>query len=206
MGENLENKNWKEEAPTLAEISVREVFSVPNGYFNDLNSQISSRIYLEKLKAEAANYGFEVPHLYFEGLVESIETKTLLETLKTTGQEYNVPVNYFKQSKAAIVAKTTGVGQKSKIVRLWHSKLLKYASAACFVIVAGLGVYFNQAPTVQHVNNADMATEQILFDIDEDVIIEHISAPEINKVSNDQTALENYILTNFSSADLTTNY
>ncbi|MGY4386063.1 hypothetical protein ACVWYN_003113 [Pedobacter sp. UYP24] len=206
MGENLENKDWRAEAPTLAGIAVREVFSVPDGYFNELNTQILSRVYLEELKSETSNQGFEVPELYFTGVAESIKTITYLETLKLKDQVYSVPENYFEESRAAIIAKTTGVVQKSKIVRLWHSKLLKYASAACFVIVAGLGVYFNQGSTVQRVSNTDIATEQMLFDIDEDVIIEHIAAPETNKIANDQAALENYILTNFSSADLTTEY
>lgn len=181
MGENLENKDWREEAPTLAGMPVKEVFSVPDGYFDDLGGTISSRIYLEQLKSAEGSDGLQVP------------------------------ADYFEKSKAAILANTSGNPahkQPSKIVKLWHSKLLKYASAACFVIVAGLGVYYNQENPVQEVNYVEVATEQMLFDIDEDVIIEHIeaTAAEQGKVSTDDAALENYILTNFSSADLTTDY
>ncbi|MHA4896658.1 hypothetical protein ACXZ1K_18055 [Pedobacter sp. PWIIR3] len=206
MGENLENKDWREEAPTLAGVPVSEGFSVPDGYFSTLDNRIRTSVYLEGLKTESADHSFGVPKGYFETLTERIEANALLESLKQEEEIFRVPADYFEQSRAAILSKTADTVEKSKIVRLWHSNLLKYASAACFVIVAGLGVYFNQETTVKNVNSTDIANEQMLFDIDEDVIIEHLTSPETNKVSNDQVALENYILTNFSSSDLTTDY
>lgn len=216
MAENLENEDWRTEAPTLSAIPVREVFSVPDGYFDTLNDRISASIYLEELKLNKAESGLSVPQQYFEDLTSNINTKIMLEGLKTTTpvEAYQVPSDYFNASKLAILDKTVGtVGKKSssKILRLWQSSLLKYASAACFVIVAGLGVYFNQENPVQvtsSINNADLATEQMLFDIDEDVIIEHIetTVPEVAPTATDQAELETYILSNFSSSDLTTNF
>jgi len=107
--------------------------------------------------------------------------------------------------RADIFAKTKS---PSKVLKIWRSNVLKYASAACFVLVAGLGVYFNQEQPSQSANYAEIANEQMLFDIDEDVIIDHIQGTEaaITPVSADQSDLESYILTNFSTTELTAEY
>lgn len=175
MGKNLENEEWREEGPTLSGLPVRNVFSVP--------------------------------HNYFEQLSASIEAKKSVENLKTmAGDEaFGVPTDYFEKSRAKILAKTKS---PSRVLKLWRSNVLKYASAACFILVAGLGVYFNQEQPVQSLNYAEIANEQMLFDIDEDVIIEHIQGTETTTqpVSADQSDLESYILSNFSTTELTAEY
>jgi len=123
-------------------------------------------------------------------------------------EAFETPVNYFAQLQDAVIAQTSGVKKPSKIVRLWNSNVLKYASAACFLIVAGLGIYFNTNSVTPAPINNELAAEQMLFDIDEDVIIEHIEASALHdsQVSKTDAALENYILTNYSSNELTTDY
>jgi hypothetical protein len=159
--------------------------------------------------------GFTTPSNYFEELNDNIRVKMVTERLRATVPQdgYTVPPDYFEQLQSNILAKTTGKDtaskRQTKIARLWHSNVLKYASAACFIIIAGMGVYFNnnvQKPA-QNTNYTDAATEQMLFDIDEEVIIEHIEAgyKDQQKPSAKEAALENYILNNYSQNDLTTN-
>lgn len=158
--------------------------------------------------------GFTTPSNYFEELNDSIRVKMVTERLRAAVPQdgYVVPPNYFEQLQSNILAKTTSEAaaskRQTKIARLWHSSVLKYASAACFIIIAGMGVYFNNNVQKPAQNNyTDAATEQMLFDIDEEVIIEHIEAgyKEQQKPSAKETALENYILNNYSQNDLTTN-
>jgi hypothetical protein len=174
MGKNLENEEWREEAPTLSGIPVRDVFSVPQNYFEELSASIEAKVSVENLRSLSGEDGF------------------------------SVPAGYFDQMRTEVLAKAKS---PSKVLKLWRSNILKYASAACFVLVAGLGVYFNQEPQ-QAVNYADIANEQMLFDIDEDVIIEHIQGVDVanQPLSSDQSDLENYILNNFSTTELTTEY
>lgn len=158
--------------------------------------------------------GFTTPSNYFEELNEGIKAKLAVERLKAVAPEdgYSVPSGYFEKLQSSIL---TGISVeqppvvKPKIIRLWSSGILKYASVACFVIIAGAGVYFNinhqsAAPKTAY---ADAATEQMLFDIEEDVIIEHIEATykDVQKPSSSEAALENYILNNYSQNDLSGN-
>lgn len=155
--------------------------------------------------------GFTTPSNYFEELNEHIRVKMVTERLRAAipQEGHAVPPNYFEQLQLNILAKTTGASKQPKIVRLWHSNVLKYASAACFVIIAGMGVYFNtnEQKVAQSINYTDAATEQMLFDIDEEVIIEHIEAnyKDQQKPNAKEMALENYILNNYTQNDLTTN-
>jgi hypothetical protein len=175
MGKNIENEEWREEAPILSGIPVKEVFSVPDNYFENLKACIQAQVNIDSFKGLGGAEG------------------------------YTVPDGYFDKMKAEVLIKAKS---PSKVVKLWHSNVLKYASAACFVLVAGLGVYFNQEQPQQPVNSAEIANEQMLFDIDEDVIIEHIQGTDVlsQPVSSDQSDLENYILNNFSTTELTSEY
>lgn len=175
MGKNLENEEWREEAPTLSGIPRRDVFSVPHNYFENLSANIEAKVAVDRLKALSPEQTFTVPSGYFDRMKEEVLFK----------------------------AKSP-----SKVLKLWNSNVLKYASAACFVLVAGLGVYFNQEQPQPSVNYAEIANEQILFDIDEDVIIDHIQGTDqvTRSLSADQSDLENYILTNFSFRELTAEY
>jgi len=157
---------------------VRETgFTTPAHYFEELSESINARISAEKFKAVIQNDGHTVPDDYFEKLQANILAKTIAEPIT-----------------------------KPKVVRLWNSSLLKYATAACFLLVTGLGLYFNQRNPVQQTATTDLATEQMLYDIDEQVIIDHISSADITqpKSTAADTDLENYILTNYSQSELAT--
>ena len=155
-------------------------FTTPENYFAELTDRINSAVFVERMKAQSsADAGFSLPDKYFEKLTSAVLAKTIDEQ----------PV------------------QQTKIVKLWHSKLLKYASAACFLLIAGAGLYFNnQQYQAQPKEYIEMAGEQMLYDIDEEIIIEHIEASQSIqlKTSAEDAELENYILNNYSQNDLVT--
>ncbi|WP_316816019.1 hypothetical protein [Pedobacter nyackensis] len=215
MDNNLENNDWKKEAPTLAALPVDHSFSVPEGYFEHLPLQITNAIYLEKLKAKVADTDFSTPEGYFEELGGQINAEILTERLKVIAplaeQNTAVPANYFEKLQANILSKTVDEPVKSqptKIVSLWHSNILKYASAACFVILSAAGLYFYaQNHPGTRFAYTDSSTEQMLYDIDEQVIIDHIEANGLQepKPAAKDVALENYILNNYSQSDIALN-
>nr|WP_068891727.1 hypothetical protein [Pedobacter panaciterrae] len=154
--------------------------------------------------------GFTTPLHYFDELSESINARISAEKFKSVIQNdgHTVPDNYFEKLQANILAKTITEDKqivKPKVVRLWKSSLVKYASAACFLLVTGIGLYFNKQSPAQQSVTAD-STEQMLYDIDEQVIIDHISSNDLAqpKPNAADTDLENYILTNYSQNELTT--
>lgn len=211
MEQNLENNDWKKEAPLLASLPLNNPFEVPEGYFEGLGNEISNAIYLEGLKAKVNGGGFNTPENYFDGLNENIKAAIFTEKLKAAipQEGFGVPANYFEQLQSAIIAKTaekSPAKAEPTILRLWHSKLVKYASAACFVIIAaGVGaIYFSNQHADPKSLTADLFTEQMLYDIDEDVIIEHIEAtePKQAQTSASDAALESYILNNYSQNEI----
>lgn len=214
MDNQGENNDWKKEAPTLAGLSVHHPFSVPEGYFEELPHRISNAIYLEKIKAKTVDSGFTTPANYFNELSEQINAELLKEKIKAAvpeGNDYAVPANYFEQLQSNILSKTiyeTKTTQSPKVVRLWHSKVLKYASAACFIILSTTGFYFykHHIPT-QKLTYNELATEQFLYDIDEEVIIDHINDNDLHQAKPAATdvALENYILSNYSQNEIASN-
>jgi hypothetical protein len=213
MDNNLENNDWKKEAPILAALPVHNPFSAPEGYFEDLSLQITNAIYLEKMKNKVGDSGFSTPENYFNELSQDISAEILTSRLKSisTTQDFTAPANYFEQMQQRIldqtVRKETAV-KETKVLRLWHSRLLKYASAACLVMLCSIGFYFYQHKSAGgKLAYMDMATEQMLYDIDEQVIIDHIEANGLEqaKPSASEQAMENYILSNYSQSDIAGN-
>ena len=196
MENDLENSEWMNEAPHLAGLDLKHPFSIPEGYFEGLPADIHEAIFLDDLKTDTPESGFSIPEGYFESLSTKIQAELV---------GYTVPQDYFQQLQAKIAAKTTEE-KVAKTIRLWHSKSLKYASAACFVLVSALSVYFyqNANPAAALPLSADAVTEQMLFDIDESTIIEHIQS---NRLTQEQPSvadadLENYILSNYSQNEI----
>lgn len=227
MKADIENNEWKEEAPYLAGLKKENPFSVPENYFDALSETIVNSVYVSELKEGIPVPGFTVPDQYFNSLHDRILTETgggILNTLPSP-DGFSVPDQYFqklqskildrvaveKQTTAAIeekiaVVKVVPNGKvKSKIVRLWHSGLLKYASAACFVLATTFGLYLNQQHQITSNASAnDIANEQMLYDISEQDVIDHVQGtPADAKTDSKADAeLENYILNNFSQNDL----
>jgi hypothetical protein len=217
MKSDIENNEWKADAPYLASLPKTNPFQVPEQYFDGLAKSILSSVYVDRLKQDIPTSGFIVPDNYFSELHDQlilIASDELLDGLpKIAG--FNTPDHYFQQLQSKILARTVAeetvktnilpTKSGSKIVRLWHSDLIKYASAACFILVTAFGLYLNQQSPVKKQTVTDMANEQLLYDLDEQEIIDHIDgvteeSPTV-KVTHEE--LENYILNNYSQNDLT---
>ncbi|RNL51017.1 hypothetical protein [Pedobacter jejuensis] len=214
MNENLENNDWMNEAPTLAAMGKRNPFSVPAGYFDNCKQDVLSEVFLNSLKQNTNQHVFEVPQNYFEELTEMIETRIAIEQSAQLNNSFAVPENYFETLQSRIINKIEAeqpVKKEAKIIPLWRRGFVKYASAACFLLISSFGVYFYQnnetadVVSVPQMQSADLANDQVLYDIDETTIIDHLEAQNIsntNTTSASDTEVENYILNNYSSSDL----
>jgi negative regulator of sigma E activity len=213
MNENIENNDWINEAPALAAMAKRNPFSVPDGYFENCDEAIFSAVFLDGLKQKTSDNNFEVPQNYFEDLTERIQTRIALAEMPKAENAFGVPENYFDNLQSRITDRIAASEPKkeAKIIPLWRRNIVKYASAACFLLMASFGIYFyqNGSPaTVQQVQSAEAVNEQMLYDIDESTIIDHLetqnTTSSIKKTTSaSDTEMENYILSNFSSSDLT---
>jgi hypothetical protein len=165
---------------------------------------------MEGLKNKTTHNSFEVPLGYFEDLSERIETRITISELPKATHNFDVPAGYFDNLQDRINAKI-GVAEpkkEAKVVPLWKRGMVKYASAACFLLVSTFGIYVyqNNQNTDTQLHASDIASDQILYDIDENTIIEHLETQEATVLktnSASDTEMENYILNNFSSNDLT---
>lgn len=206
MKKDDENMEWKSEAPYLASLAKHHPYSAPDNYFNELSVRINQAVFVDGLM-QKENQGFTVPQNYFEELGQQIESKIAAQKIKdltAKNSGFTVPDQYFDQLSTKILNQTTTV-PKTKTIRLWHSDLIKYASAACFILLVASGLYVKEQNNAKQLRNTELASEHMLYDIDEDVIIEHIQ--ESQSVSNTATnaEMESYILDHFSSSDLSNN-
>jgi hypothetical protein len=207
MKKKDENMEWEMEAPHLASLPRTTPYSAPDNYFSDLTTRINQSVFVDGLM-QKENQGFTIPQNYFEDLGIQIENRIAVDQLmalaKTDG--FKTPVNYFDKLNADILSKTSGTVQKTKVVRLWQTDFMKYASAACFILLTASGLYINQQNTLKETRTAELANEQMLYDIDESVIIDHIQESQApTTASASDTEMENYILNHFSSSDLSNN-
>ncbi len=90
-------------------------FNVPHDYFDKLASRINSNVFMANLEAENINSGYITPHLYFDNLA-------------------------IKLSQVAISNNTSH--KKAKITPLYA---LKYAAAACILLITTFAIYLNSS-------------------------------------------------------------
>ncbi|MFI5450614.1 hypothetical protein ACHMWN_00480 [Pedobacter sp. UC225_61] len=207
MKKKDEDMEWEMEAPYLASLPRTTPYSAPDKYFNDLTTRINQSVFVDGLM-QKENQGFTIPQNYFEDLSIQIESRIAVEQLNALVKNdgFKTPVNYFDKLNADILSKTSGTAQKTKVVRLWQTDFMKYASAACFILITASGLYFNQQSTLKEDRKVELANEQLLYDIDESVIIDHIQESQApTTISASDTEMENYILNHFSSSDLSNN-
>lgn len=202
-----ENIDWEMEAPLLASLPRTTPFRVPNQYFGELQNHINQSVFVDSLM-QRENQGFSVPENYFEELGSNIEARIAIDKFKnlTDNDGFKTPVNYFDNLNAQILSKTSASKPKTKVFKLWNSDLMRYAAAACFILLTASGLYLNQQNTLTQNRNTEIASEQMLYDIDESVIIEHlIESESLTSASPSNTELENYILDHYTTNDLSNN-
>jgi hypothetical protein len=204
MNEIDENIDWKKEAPLLASLSRSTPFCVHPLYFEELQDRIHQSVFVDGLM-QKDHQCYTIPENYFEELGANISAKIAIDKFKISADNdgFKTPVNYFDNLNAKILSKTAAVKPETKVLKLWSSDLMRYAAAACFILITASGLYVNQLNTLKQNRNTEIASEQVLYDIDESVIIEHlIENQSLTSVSPSDTELENYILNHYSANDL----
>jgi len=152
-----------------ARITVEEIieeqdagFTVPAGYFENLSDNLQSRIAVEE--AMEADGGFEVPAGYFENLSSQIQSRVFVEEALSADEAFSVPDGYFEQLNAKILNQTVtheAVKRKTTIIRLMRSTAVKYATAACFVLIAGASILFWPSATSVEAHDASFLHKEL---------------------------------------------
>jgi len=175
----MENKKWLDEYASLKQVNPNNPFTVPVGYFEELDERIMSAIKLNELKntipldcftvpenyfeqlsgdiqsriaveaiLDQDNTGFTVPENYFEELSSNIKSRLLVEQAINSAEDtFTVPQDYFNQLHQNILNKTVNhdtVKRKNAVIRMISSNVFKYATAACFVLMIGGGIFLSQ--------------------------------------------------------------
>ncbi|MEJ5994309.1 hypothetical protein WG904_07740 [Pedobacter sp. Du54] len=203
-----ENMEWEKEAPTLAGLPRITPYRVPDNYFNDLTSRLSAIAFLNGL-TEVDGSGFVVPPNYFEALNAQVKSRIAVEQFKslTSADGFKTPANYFDKLQASILEQTVNARPEPKVTRFWSSDVMRYAAAACFILLTASGLYLNQQSIVKAENQStELTSDVMLYDIDESVIIEHLKETQAaTNASASQAEMESYILDHYSSTDLSNN-
>jgi hypothetical protein len=164
MKSDMDNREWLDDYDALKQVSPDNPFTVPSGYFDELEQRITSRVYLEQFKAEnegftvPENYfdelsagiqsriaieemagegdGFAVPEGYFENLAEQISAKIQIEEALQEEGNFNVPEGYFESLNEKILAKTVDAGQAKKDKEIRRGVVRKMFATTAFKYAA----------------------------------------------------------------------
>ncbi|WP_090467517.1 hypothetical protein [Mucilaginibacter sp. OK268] len=155
LGSNIQSRITIEEALN----PEHQGFSVPENYFDELSSNIQSRITIEQQISNEAE-SFTVPENYFETLSSNIQSRIAIEEhINSEAESFTVPENYFEQLSQNILNKTVNeelvtakvvtlpvaVKKKGIVRRMFASPTFRYATAACFALILGIGVVIRNA-------------------------------------------------------------
>jgi DNA-binding transcriptional regulator/RsmH inhibitor MraZ len=128
--------------------------NVPANYFEELSNNIQSRIAVEEL-LNTDNASLNVPTNYFEDLSSKIQSRIAVEeAVANAADTLTVPPAYFERLNKEILNKTVNqevVKRKGVVIRMMSSRVFKYATAACVLVMIGTGVFFQmQSPESVH--------------------------------------------------------
>jgi hypothetical protein len=97
MNSEKGNREWLNDYMSLKQVNPNNPFTVPEGYFDELEQQIVSYVKLDELKKSSVEQGFTVPENYFEELGNNIQARiTVEENLNKEATGYEVPQGYFE--------------------------------------------------------------------------------------------------------------
>jgi len=100
MKSDMESKKWLDEYMSLKQVNENNPFTVPPGYFDELEKNIISAVNLEKLKGDK---GFTVPENYFDELSNNIKSRVNIEAyVNNEADGFAVPENYFDELNSNI--------------------------------------------------------------------------------------------------------
>ena len=101
MTSDIGNREWLNDFEPLKKVNPNNPFTVPDGYFNELNERIVSVIRLDDLK-QNAQQDFTVPENYFNELSGQIMSRINIEQALNQPTGFTTPDNYFEQLTAQI--------------------------------------------------------------------------------------------------------
>ena len=96
MKSDIENRDWINDYPSLRQVSPANPFTVPAGYFDDLEDRIVSYKNLRE-KYNGTADGFTIPAGYFEELPGNIQSRIGIEEALNEGAGFSVPEGYFEE-------------------------------------------------------------------------------------------------------------
>jgi hypothetical protein len=92
------NREWLNEYMSLKQVNQNNPFTVPEGYFDELEQQIMASVKLEEIKKTDPAQGFTVPENYFDELANNITARIKIEeALDKEANGLTVPENYFEE-------------------------------------------------------------------------------------------------------------
>ena len=98
----MEQREWLNEYMSLKQVNPANPFTVPAGYFDELEDLILSLKKLEEFKGE----GFLVPENYFEVLSSNIQSRIAIEAAADSAAlGFAVPEGYFEELSSNIQAR-----------------------------------------------------------------------------------------------------
>ncbi len=129
--------------------AVEHPFAVPENYFDDLHAQVTSRVAIEGV----LNTPFTVLENYFDDLHAQVTSRIAIEEALNT--PFTIPENYFDKLNRRVLNQTVvleAVQRKGLVRKLISSAAFKYASAACFAMIVGAGIFITQlnSPKAAH--------------------------------------------------------
>jgi hypothetical protein len=101
MTSDIGNREWLNDSEPLKRVSPNNPFTVPDGYFNELNERIVSGIRLNDLK-QNSQQEFTVPENYFNELSGTIMSRINIEQALNQPTGFTTPDNYFEDLTAQI--------------------------------------------------------------------------------------------------------
>lgn len=141
-------------SPVLAEIPKRNIFSVPNNYFQNFSKTVFSKIEDGYSLPAKEIITQKVPEGYFENLTDTILLKIKEAELQTAGEEmetlstviagignkniFKVPIGYFEKPLWTAETKT----EPAKVVTVnFRKRILQLAVAAAVALLITLTVF-----------------------------------------------------------------
>ena len=142
-------------SPFLAGINKRNVFSVPEGYFDSLSEDIQESIITRGLHKNVNHRNIqEVPKGYFDGLSAQIfqkikdlseeKNETAFDLMRIVGNDniFTVPNNYFEELPAQILDRIKiNKASPAKVVSIGKG-WMRYAAAATVAVVVLVTSFF----------------------------------------------------------------
>ena len=108
MNSERGNRKWLDEYMSLKQVNPNNPFTVPDGYFDELEQQIVSYIKLDELKTGSPSNGFAVPENYFDELSNNINARIAIEeAADKEAAGFTVPEGYFDELSQHIQRRVT---------------------------------------------------------------------------------------------------